>query len=75
MDNIRGVVYYPHFYKDGIQKEVIAVCKVNFDWLILRELIVFNRLFIKKEDEIRLANEAGALFAGYDDVLKKVELS
>jgi ribosomal protein L1 len=27
MENIKGSVYYPHFFQDGIKKEVIAICK------------------------------------------------
>lgn len=29
MDNIKGVVYFPHYFQDGIQKEVVAICKVT----------------------------------------------
>jgi ribosomal protein L1 len=29
MENVKGAVYMPYFFKDGIQKEVIAVCKQN----------------------------------------------
>ena len=29
MDNIKGSVFFPHFFKDGIKKEVIAICKVR----------------------------------------------
>ena len=29
MENIKGSVYYPHFYADGIVKEIIAICKVS----------------------------------------------
>ncbi len=28
MDNIKGAVYFPHTFKEGIQKEVVAICKV-----------------------------------------------
>lgn len=27
MDNVRGAVFFPNYFKDGFQKEVIAVCK------------------------------------------------
>jgi hypothetical protein len=27
MDNIKGTVFYPHFFNEGIKKEVIAICK------------------------------------------------
>jgi len=53
MDNIKGAVCFPNFFKEGIQKEVIAICK--------------------KDEEIKAALEAGALFAGHSEVLKKFE--
>jgi hypothetical protein len=29
MENIKGSVYYPHFFQsDAMKKEVIAICKV-----------------------------------------------
>ncbi len=29
MDNIKGAVYFPNTFKEGIQKEVVAICKVK----------------------------------------------
>ena len=52
MDNVKGSITYPHFFKDGYLKEVVAVCK--------------------SEEEIAACLEAGALLAGYTDILKKV---
>jgi ribosomal protein L1 len=53
LDNIKGSVYLPHYFKDGIQKEVIAICKNN--------------------NEIDESKKAGALLAGFTDILQKFE--
>ena len=29
MESFKGAVYYPNTFKEGIQKEVIAICKVS----------------------------------------------
>jgi hypothetical protein len=34
MDNIKGSVCFPNYFKEGIQKEVIAICKVNCNMFI-----------------------------------------
>ena len=31
MEDFKGAVYYPNTFKEGIQKEVIAICKVFFE--------------------------------------------
>ena len=53
IDNIKGSVYMPHFFKDGFQKEVIAICKKN--------------------EEIEESKKAGALLAGFTDILQSLE--
>jgi hypothetical protein len=52
LENIKGSISYPHFFDDGIPKEVIAICK--------------------NEKEIEAAKKAGALHAGFEDIIKKV---
>jgi large subunit ribosomal protein L1 len=52
LDNVKGAVFYPNFFKDGYQKEVVAICK--------------------DDAQIEACKQAGALFAGYEDIIKKV---
>lgn len=53
MDDFKGAVYYPNTFKEGIQKEVVAICK--------------------GEEEIQAAKDAGALYAGHEEVLAMFE--
>ena len=51
MDEFKGAVYYPNTFKEGIQKEVIAICKVIHWYFIFRFRnnikIIFKNVFKK----------------------------